>query len=60
MIRLMIKTWSKADKIVLRDALANAYKFLLDSHPYYEDGANCITKAFANCISWLEDDIAKM
>lgn len=56
----MINNWSKADKIILRDTLVCAYKFLLDSYPYYEDGANCITKAFANCISWLEDDIAKM
>ena len=60
MIRLMIKNWSRADKIVLRNALVSAYKFVLDTYPYYEDCANLITKALSNCISWLEDDIAKM
>lgn len=60
MIRLMIKNWSRADKIILRDAMVKAYQTTLETHPYFEDGANCITKALANCISWLEDDIAKM
>lgn len=57
MIRLLVNGWDKAQKRLLRDALLGAYKIAAEYSP---GGYMCVTKALANALSWLEDDIAKM
>lgn len=56
MIRLMLKGWSKEDKVLLCRLLSDSYSLLTTMGK----GGTTISKAFANCLSWLEDDIAKM
>lgn len=56
MIRLMIRNWTREEKILLCTILEEAYYNLV-----VRDGqvGTLVSKAFANCLSWLEDDIAK-
>lgn len=56
MIRLMLKGWSREDKILLCIVLEQAYASVVISH---KRAGSAISKALANCLSWLEDDIAK-
>lgn len=60
MIKLLIKDWSKDEKICLRDSLLIAYTNASKAWPQSSDDFQKVTKAYANAISWLEDDIAKM
>lgn len=55
MIRLMLKGWNKEDKILLCKLLSDCYSVLTTMNK----SGTTISKAFANCLSWLEDDIAK-
>lgn len=55
MIRLMLKGWSKEDKIFLCSLLSNCYITIMRM----DKCGTILSKAFANCISWLEDDIDK-
>ena len=56
MIRFMLKNWSREEKILLCTVLEEAYYNLV-----IRDGrvGTIVSKAFANCLSWLEDDISK-
>lgn len=65
MIRLMLNSWSYQQKIVLRNALVEAYKSTKDCIPIIGNTEvsrdyHQVSKAIANALSWLEDDIDKM
>lgn len=57
MIRLMCKNLGHADLLLLRDCLMKGYIEATDHERYTQ--RNIISKDFANCLSWLEDQIAK-
>ena len=57
MIRIMLGSLSHADMIVLRDCLMKGYMEASERERYQQ--RNAISKDFANCLSWLEDQIAK-
>lgn len=57
MIRLMIGNMGHADMILLRDCIMKGYIEAIDREKYLQ--RNLISKDFANCLSWLEDQIAK-
>lgn len=57
MIRLMIGNLGHAEMILLRDCIMKGYIEAADRERFTV--SNVISKDFANCISWLEDQIAK-
>lgn len=57
MIRIMLGNLGRPDMILLRDCLMKGYTEAIDREKYLQ--RNAISKDFANCLSWLEDQIAK-
>lgn len=57
MIRIMLGNLGRSDMILLRDCLMKGYTEAIDLEKYLQ--RNAISKDFANCLSWLEDQIAK-
>lgn len=57
MIRIMLGSLSHADMILLRDCLMKGYMEASERERFTQ--RNAISKNFANCLSWLEDQIAK-
>lgn len=56
MIRLMIRNWTREEKILLCTILEEAYYNIVVRNGL---SGTQVSKAFANCLSWLEDDISK-
>ncbi|MBO7734581.1 MAG: hypothetical protein J6S67_18625 [Methanobrevibacter sp.] len=64
MIRLLVQKWSYQQKIILRNALVEAYRSAKEEQPYLGNSEVTrdfmqVSKAIANALSWLEDDIDK-
>ena len=57
MIRLMIGNMGHAEMILLRDCIMKGYIEATERERFTQK--NLISKDFANCIAWLEDQIAK-
>lgn len=64
MIRLLVNGYSYQQKVILRNALVEAYRDVKDSQPYIGNADTsrdymAVTRDIANAVSWLEDELAK-